>query len=119
MSHSFLYIFNQAPHSQLNAKEGLDFAFAAAAFGQDVSVLFNHDGVLQTLVGQDCSHSAMKNHSSGLEALALYGIEKAYVAEQALSKRGIKPSALLNDLKPVNQSTIKQLINSHNFVFHY
>ena len=89
---SFLFIFSQAPHSNLSAKEGMDFAFSCAAFEQDVDALFIDDGIFQLLKHQDTKALQVKNHSAGIEAFSLYGINHCYYDANSLSIKPV-PSA--------------------------
>ena len=50
-----LLIITRRPPAHLAAREALDLALAAAAFGVPVGLLFMDDGVLQLRKGQDAT----------------------------------------------------------------
>lgn len=118
-THSFLFIFSKGPHSNLDAKEGVDFSLAAAAFGQQVSVLFIEDSIFQLVEDQNPRLISSKNHSSTLEALSLYGVEEIFISQHDLEKRDISTQQLMPIGKTVDANTIKSIITKHDFVFNY
>jgi tRNA 2-thiouridine synthesizing protein C len=88
-SKSLLLIFRRAPYGRSLARAGYDFALAAAAFEQPVSLLFMDDGVWQLLPDQAPAAIAAKNVASTLDSLALYDIESLYADTQSLATRGL------------------------------
>jgi tRNA 2-thiouridine synthesizing protein C len=115
---SFLFIFKQAPHLNLNAKEGMDFAFSCAAFEQQVDALFVEDGVYQLVKNQDTNEAERKNHSLGIEAFSLYGISHCYVHEKSLNSRKLEKSDLIKDCE-LSSDNFTQQLNSYDYIFSY
>ena len=61
----------------------------AAAFDQDISLVFVDDGVYQLTKGQDTENIGMKNFSKTYTALGDYDIKKVYVEKESLEERGL------------------------------
>ena len=116
---SFLFIFQQAPHESLNAKEGLDFALSCAAFDQKIDVLFTQDGVYQLIKNQSTESIHCKNHSSTIDALSLYGIENCFYQEACANKRNLEEQDLKADCQALNQAESSKLLQNYDFIFNY
>ncbi|MGK2913256.1 MAG: DsrE family protein, partial [Porticoccaceae bacterium] len=69
-----LFMFRHAPYGSALAREGLEAALAAGAYGQQPSVLFLDDGVWQLLAGQNGRPLNAKTHQTMLSALPLYDV---------------------------------------------
>jgi len=61
----------------------------AAAFDQDISLVFADDGVYQLTKNQDTDSIGMKNFSKTYTALGDYDIKKIYVEKESLEERGL------------------------------
>ena len=59
----FMYVNRRAPYGTIYALECLEVVLVAAAFDQDVSVVFLDDGVCQLKKNQDTTGIGMKNFS--------------------------------------------------------
>ena len=57
----FMYVNRRAPYGTIYALECLEVVLIAAAFDQDVSVVFVDDGVYQLKKSQDTNAIGMKN----------------------------------------------------------
>ncbi len=116
---SMVFIFEHPPHSSLSAKEGLDFALASCAFEQDVSVIFMGDGIFQLINGQNTETLNLKNHSLGIDALSLYGIEKCFYADTDREHRQVSVNELSSAAAPLNEGAIEEYIKTADQVFIY
>ncbi len=67
----------------------------AAAFDQDVSLVFIDDGVYQLKKGQQTKGIEMKNFSPTYRALEDYDVEKLYVETESLEARGLTEDDLM------------------------
>ena len=85
----FMYVNRKAPYGTVYALESLEMVLIAAAFGQDVSVVFMDDGVYQIKKGQETSAVNMKNFSPTFRALEGYDVEKLYVSKESMEERGL------------------------------
>lgn len=94
----FLYMNRKAPYGTVYALESLEVVLIAAAFEQDVSLVFADDGVYQLKKDQNTDAVGMKNFSPTYNALGDYDIKHIYVEKESLDKRGMSKEDLL-DLK--------------------
>lgn len=117
-SKHFLFIFRQAPHSNLSTKEGMDFAFACAAFEQKVDAYFSDDGVYQLLKNQDTQALGIKNHSAAIEAFELYGIMHCYYDASSLKQRKLDVDELIDSAIKQNDDFLEN-IHQYDYVFSY
>ena len=85
----FCYINRKAPYGTIYALESLEVVLIAAAFDQDISLVFADDGVYQLTQGQDTEGIGMKNFSKTYSALGDYDIKKVYVEKESLEERGL------------------------------
>lgn len=91
----FMYMNRKAPYGTVYALESLEVVLIAAAFEQDISVVFADDGVYQLMKGQDTEGIGMKNFSPAYAALGDYDINKIYIERESLEERGLS----LDDLQ--------------------
>ena len=94
----FLYMNRKAPYGTVYALESLEVVLIAAAFEQDVRLMFMDDGVFQITKGQDTAGIGMKNFSPTYGALGDYDVKYMYVCKESLAERGLTAEDLL-DLK--------------------
>ena len=85
----FCYINRKAPYGTIYALESLEVVLIAAAFDQDISLVFADDGVYQLTKNQDTDGIGMKNFSKTYTALGDYDIKKVYVEKESLEERGL------------------------------
>ena len=85
----FMYVNRKAPYGTIYAVECLEAVLVAAAFDQDVTVVFVDDGVYQLKKDQDTAAIGMKNFSPTYRALDDYDVEKLYVEKESLEARGL------------------------------
>jgi len=79
----------KAPYGTIYALESLEVVLIAAAFDQDISLVFADDGVYQLTNNQDTDAIGMKNFSKTYTALGDYDIKKIYVEKESLEERGL------------------------------
>ena len=91
----FMYVNRRAPYGTIYALECLEVVLVAAAFDQDVSVVFVDDGVCQLKKNQDTTGIGMKNFSKTYGALDDYDVEKIYVEKESLDARGLTEDDLV------------------------
>jgi tRNA 2-thiouridine synthesizing protein C len=85
----FMYMNRKSPYGTIYALESLEVVLIAAAFDQDVSLMFADDGVYQLMKGQDTDGIGMKNFSPVYAALGDYDIKKIYIEKESLEERGL------------------------------
>ena len=91
---SLLLVFRRAPYGGSSARAGLDFALAAAAFEQPVSLLFMDEGVWLLQPGQDAAAIGARSIEKTLASLPLYDIESLYVDAESALRHGLDPAGL-------------------------
>jgi tRNA 2-thiouridine synthesizing protein C len=89
-----LIVCRQAPYGNSLARAGLDVALAAAAFEQDVQLLFSGDGVWQLLRDQDAGQINSKSHLKTLQSMPLYDVEYFHVDAASLAERELGAAQL-------------------------
>ena len=94
----FMYMNRKAPYGTIYALESLEVVLIAAAFDQDVSLVFADDGVYQLMKNQNTEEVGMKNFSPTYAALGDYDIKKIYIEKESLEERGLTLEDL-QDLK--------------------
>ena len=117
-----LYVITQAPYSNSTGLEALDALLIGAAFEQDVSVLFIHNGVFQLKTGQQTAQAnsqtaGIKQFTKTFKALEDFGVEKIYVDELSLLSRGLTPDQLFMPAKAIDSHQVKALIAQQFRVF--
>jgi tRNA 2-thiouridine synthesizing protein C len=108
-------IINQsAPYGTSNAFESLDLAMISGTFGQDVSLFFIGDGVFQLLHEQNPDIKGIKNLNKVMKSLVFFDVEKLYVCEHSMQKRGLTIKDLSIEVVSLTQTAISELLSSHN-----
>jgi tRNA 2-thiouridine synthesizing protein C len=111
-----LFVFTQAPlHPQ--AREGAEALLACAAFDQQPTALFVHQGVYQLLPQGDVAGS--KNLNKMLQALELYGVESIYACQDSISLRGLTEGQLNINSQLIDKNTMSQLIQQASWVVRF
>lgn len=114
-----LYVNRRAPHGTVFALESLEVALIGAAFEQDVSILFEGDGVFELLKHQDTKSLGTKNFSPTFRALEMYDIEKLYVEADSLSNKGLSVDDLLVPVEVLNANAVRDLIVDQDVVLSF
>ena len=109
-----LLVIRHSPYGSSLARASLDVALAAAAFDQQISLLFAGDGVLQLLPGQDCESRGVKNVGRLLSSLPLYGIEHIYVDAEAAQRYQLDLGAAPVRALALDPDAIRQFMGSHD-----
>jgi len=112
----FCYINRKAPYGTVYAHEMLETVLIAAAFEQDVSVVFLDDGVYQLKKEQDTKDLGMKNFSPTFRALDGYDVEKLYVEKESLAARGLTEEDLVVDVEVLDSKALGEIIDAQDVV---
>jgi tRNA 2-thiouridine synthesizing protein C len=114
---SILIVFSTTPHGNATAKDSLDFAMAATAYGHQVSGLFIDDGVFQLLnVAPEQTFYQTKQPVKIVQALRFYDIENIYVCQQSVDKRKLNPKSISSEYSNVDAIEIRAIMQNHQFV---
>lgn len=112
----FMFVNRRAPYGTVYALEGLEMVLIAAAFEQDVSVVFMDDGVYQLKKGQNTKAVNMKNFSPTFRALDGYDVEKLYVEKESLEARGLSPADLVVPVEVLSADELGTLMAEQDVV---
>ncbi len=112
----FLFVNRKAPYGTVYALEGLEVVLIAAAFDQDVSMVFLDDGVYAIVKGQDTKAINMKNYSPTYRALDDYDVEKIYVEKESMEARGLTSDDLVIPVEIVSAEKLRDIMDSQDVV---
>ena len=112
----FMYVNCRAPYGTIYALECLEVVLVAAAFDQDVSVVFMDDGVCQLKKNQDTTGIGMKNFSKTFGALDDYDVEKIYVEKESLDARGLSADDLVIPVEVMAADDLREIMAQQDVV---
>lgn len=112
----FMYVNRRAPYGTIYALECLEVVLIAAAFDQDVSMVFVDDGVYQLKKDQDTTGIGMKNFSKTYRALDDYDVEKIYVEKESLEQRGLSEDDLIIPVEVVTTDGLREIMAQQDVV---
>jgi tRNA 2-thiouridine synthesizing protein C len=112
----FMYVNRRAPYGTIYALECLEVVLVAAAFEQDVTVVFLDDGVCQLKKNQDTTAIGMKNFSKTYGALDDYDVEKIYVEKESLDARGLTADDLVIPVEVVAADNLIEIMSQQDVV---
>lgn len=115
----FLYVNRKAPYGTIYALESLEVVLIAAAFEQDVTLVFVDDGVFQLVKGQDPKGAGMKNFSPTYRALEDYDINKLYVEQESMAARGITEADFVVPAEVKTAAEIAALMETQDVVLSF
>lgn len=113
---SILIVSRHAHPGSSLPRSALDTALAAAAFDQPVSLLFQGEGVLQLLSGQDSRATGVRNLRKVIDSLSLYDIETLYVDAAAVSAFGLEAGDLPAGAQLLDAAGVQALLARHDHV---
>ena len=112
----FMYVNRKAPYGTVYALEMLEKVLIAAAFEQDVHVVFMDDGVYQLKKEQETKGINMKNFSPTFRALEGYDVEKLYVEKESLEARGLSVDDLVVPVEILTSNELKALMSKQEVI---
>jgi tRNA 2-thiouridine synthesizing protein C len=112
----FMYVNRRAPYGTIYALECLEVVLVAAAFDQDVSVVFVDDGVCQLKKNQNTAEIGMKNFSKTYGALDDYDVEKIYVEKESLDARGLTEDDLVIPVQVLAADQLREVMAQQDVV---
>lgn len=119
MAKKILCMNRRAPYGSIHALESLEVVLAAAAFEQEVTVLFVDDGVYQLKKGQDTRGIEMKNFSPTYRALEMYEVKRVVVEHRSLAERGLDPDDLLIPVEVLASEAVADLLEAQDVVLSF
>jgi tRNA 2-thiouridine synthesizing protein C len=115
----FMYVNRRAPHGTIYALESLEVVLIAAAFDQDVSLVFMDDGVYQLKKGQQTKGIEVKNFQPTYRALDDYDVNKLYVEKEALEARGLNEDDMSVPVQVMSRAEIGKLMVEQDVVLSF
>ncbi len=115
----FMFVNRRAPYGSIYALESLEVVLIAAAFDQDVSLVFSDDGIYQLKKGQETEGVGMKNFSPTYRALEMYDVEKLYVSKTSMDERGISKDDLIVDVEVLSDEALADLMDDQDVIFSF
>lgn len=115
----FMYINRKAPYGTIYALESLEVVLIAAAFDQDVSLVFIDDGVYELVKGQKTEGIGVKNFSPTYRALEGYDVEKLYVEKESLEARGLTLADLLVPVEVLSGPELREVMEQQDVVLSF
>ena len=129
----FMFLNRRAPYGTIYAWESLEVVLIAAAFEQEVSLMFVDDGVFELVKGQDTSEIGMKNFSPTYRTLGDYEVRHMYVDKASLEARGLTAEDLVevewedweteetvdNIVEVVDSDKVVELMEESDLVFSF
>jgi len=115
----FMFVNRRAPYGSIYALESLEVVLIAAAFDQDVSLVFSDDGIYQLKKGQETEGVGMKNFSPTYRALEMYDVDKLYVSKTSMDERGISKDDLIVDVEVLSDEALADLMDDQDVIFSF
>ena len=130
---NFMFLNRRAPYGTIYAWESLEVVLIAAAFEQNVSLMFADDGVYELTKGQDTAGIGMKNFSPTYRTLGDYEVRHMYVDKASLEARGLTADDLVqvewedweteesvdNIVEVVDSERVAELLEESDVVFSF
>jgi tRNA 2-thiouridine synthesizing protein C len=130
---NFMFLNRRAPYGTIYAWESLEVVLIAAAFEQNVSLMFADDGVYELTKGQDTAGIGMKNFSPTYRTLGDYEVRHMYVDKASLEARGLTADDLVqvewedweteesvdNIVEVVDSDRVAELLEESDVVFSF
>ncbi|HET8704956.1 MAG TPA: sulfurtransferase complex subunit TusC [Pseudomonadales bacterium] len=114
-----LFVFQSPPYADGRARDGIDAALVASAFGAEVSVLFCGDATYQLIGNQNATLLGGKSIEKLLRSFDLYDIHRLFVEKSALLARGLTVETATIDCAPLEPSEIRELLLQHDIVMSF
>lgn len=114
-----LFIQHRAPFGSESPQEQLDALLVCAAFGQQVSVLFQDEGIWQLLPAQSGRPLQKRTLAAQLQALELYEVKALYADAASLHARGIMPEDLALPVSVLDAQALQALLGQQDFLLRF
>ena len=107
---------NTAPYCGVQLLEKFDVILTAAAFDQNISLLFIDDGIFQIKQCQQVKQNKIKNTLELFNVLEVYDVNSFYIEKESLEERGIKLTDLGLSVIEHTRTDINKLIQQFDLV---
>ena len=113
-----LFICRKAPYDNCYGTACMDLLLTAAAFDQDITLVFTGAGVLYLAAGQDSNGIGLKNLSKIFPSLNLFEVEKVLVDSESLDEFGLTLEGLVIPARQLTQTELGQLMETADQILH-
>ena len=117
MTKSFLFVLRKPSYDGIYVQEMLDIILTAAAFEQEVNVLFLDDAVFHLKANQNAQNSGHKNTAMLFEILPTMDVNAIFVEMESLTERGLKADMLTQSVQIKSRATIANFMGQFDVVF--
>lgn len=114
-----LIVCRRPPYGESFAREALDVAMAAAAFNQNIALLFLDAGVTVLAKNQFSDGIQEKSLEKQFAALPLYDVTELYVDANALQQYGLADDDLSLPAQHLDSNAITQLLERSDVVMNF
>ncbi len=104
------------PHNGSQLQEKLDIILTAAAFEQQLALLFLDEGVFQLKNGQQPKKQGLKDTSLIFNALEVYDVQELYIEIESLQERGINSRGLSLPVKPLYRKEVNSFMKKYDII---
>tara|TARA_Y100001933_G_scaffold202313_1_gene204129 strand:- start:3663 stop:4025 length:363 start_codon:yes stop_codon:yes gene_type:complete len=111
-----LFLLRQPPYGSSHALEALESVLVAGVFEQQVSVLFQGDGVWQLVDGQDGTALGRRTLGKVVKALPQYDVTALFACGDSLARRGLRAEDLAVPVEIVDPARQQALIAGQDAV---
>lgn len=118
-SKRWLFLSAHLPWAGTAATACADLLMTAAVFGQQVTVVFIGDGVLQLQEGQDGSSAGQKTLARQFPAFELYEIQRICAEAAALHHHGLDARDLVVPVEVLDAQQLRALLVDNEVVFQF
>ena len=112
----FLFVHRKAPYGSFQGREFLDSGLMAAAFEQDLNMLFIDDGLFMLLEQQQAAAIKSKDFSEPVKKFKLYGIDKVYVDAISMKERGLDVRDFVIDVNILDTLSVCELMENQDII---
>lgn len=117
MTKIFLFVLRKPSYDGIYVQEMLDIILTAAAFEQEVNVLFLDDAVFHLKANQNAQNSGYKNTATLFEILPTMDVNAIFVEMESLTERGLKADMLTQSVQIKSRATIANFMGQFDVVF--
>ena len=112
----FLFVNRKAPYGSFQGREFLDAGLMAAAFDQELNMLFMDDGLFMLLKQQQSDAIQSKDFSEPVKKFNGYGIDKIYVDAVSMKERGLDTRDFVIDVNILDTDSISELMENQDII---
>lgn len=113
----WLFVCRKPPYGSAWASACLELLLTAAAFEREAVLMFQEEGVLQLVKGQDSSGIGLKDQSRALPALELYDVRRVLADGEAMARLGLSADDLVLPVEIVEAGALRGLMEEAAQVF--